>query len=282
VERRIDIRTLLARHGLHPKRSWSQNFLISAGALQRIADAAQVRDEPVVELGAGPGTLTAALAAVSPRVLAVERDRDFARLLRAEFSLSSNVEVLEANAARLDWSQLQKRLGGPCVVVGNLPYHMATPILFSLLESGGAVRRAVLMLQREMAERLAASPGSRACGASSVMLQMRADVEELFDVPPGSFYPAPKVHSRVVQIRPLVAPRHPVRDPALFGRMVRTAFSSRRKTLSNALRAFFGAPSREPGERVLQRAGIDPARRPETLTLEEWARLSDAAGAEAQ
>lgn len=282
MERRFDIRSLLARHGLRPKRSWSQNFLVDAAVLERIADACDIAGRPVVELGAGAGALTAVLAASASRVIAVERDREFARLLRAEFALSPTVEVLEANAARLDWEELAHQLGGPCVAVGNLPYHMATPILFSLLEAPGAVLRAVLMLQREMAERLCAEPGTRECGAASVMLQMRADVEAVLDVPPGAFYPAPRVYSRVIRIRPLPGLRHAVRDFGYFGRLVRSAFSGRRKTLSNSLRAFLSKSSRDASDEIIRRAGIDPGLRAEALSLEDWARLSDITQGESQ
>lgn len=249
--------------------------MVDAAVLQRIARACDIAARPVVELGAGAGALTAVLAETASRVIAVERDREFARLLRAEFALFENVEILEANAVRLDWEDLARRLGGPCVAVGNLPYHMATPILFSLLDKPGAVLRAVLMLQREMAERLCAVPGARACGASSVMLQMRADVEAVLDVPPGAFFPAPRVYSRVIRIRPLPGLRHAVQDFAHFSRLVRSAFSGRRKTLSNSLRAFLGKDTRASSDEIIRRAGIDPGLRAEALSLEDWARLSD-------
>jgi 16S rRNA (adenine1518-N6/adenine1519-N6)-dimethyltransferase len=250
--------------------------LVDGSVLRAIAENATRGDPPVVvELGAGPGVLTHLLAQGCPRVVAVERDRDLARVLRSEFAGNGSVEILEDNAARLDWRELCARVGTP-VVVGNLPYHMATPILFHTLEAGPLIARFMFMFQREMAARLTAAPGGRPYGVLSIMAQQLAEIERVIDVPPRAFFPAPKVHSRVLCFTPLPAPRAPVADPQLFSKIVRGAFSQRRKTIRNALAAAFGGQIDKDGvERLLQRAGISPTARPEQLSIETFAQLSN-------
>lgn len=273
---RINVKAILRRHGLRPKRSFSQNFLVDPGVLQGIAGAASLHDaEPVVELGAGLGALTAMLSREAGRVVAVERDRDLARVLRGEFAGEPKVEVLEANAARLDWAELRARLGRPPVVVGNLPYHMASQILFHLLEAGTNIDRFLIMVQREMAERMTSVPGGRDWGVLSVQLQLRADVEIVLRVPPDAFHPAPRVHSAVVRGRPLARPRVPLSDAELFRRLVRGVFNQRRKKIRNGLRATFPALESGAVDLALAGAGISPLQRPEQLGLAELARLVD-------
>jgi 16S rRNA (adenine1518-N6/adenine1519-N6)-dimethyltransferase len=271
-------RALLARHGLHAKKSWGQNFLQDENALDDIARlAAPSPGEAVVELGAGLGHLTARLVARGAKVVAVERDREMARVLRAE--LGERITLLEADAARLDWAELAARLGTPdapggaprLAVAGNLPYHLSSPILFSLLDAARSLRRAVLLLQREVAERLAAAPGGRDFGLPSVLLQREAEVEVARRVPPGAFWPPPRVESAVVcaRFRQAVVP---VLDEARFRRLVKAGFGQRRKTLRNALEAARVAPP-ERLAAALASAGIDPGRRGETLTVAEWVAL---------
>jgi 16S rRNA (adenine1518-N6/adenine1519-N6)-dimethyltransferase len=270
-------RALLEKYGLRAKKSWGQNFLGDEGILDEIARLAAPREgDPVVELGAGLGHLTARLLARGARVVAVERDRDLARVLRAE--LGESVVLLEADAARLDLGRIAAEHGadGRVAVVGNLPYHLSSPILFSLLDQAEHVSRAVFLLQREVAERLSAAPGTRAWGILSVLLQREAFVSVERIVPPGAFLPPPKVESAVLCaiFRP---PEHPVADTARFRRLVKAGFAQRRKTLANALGA---ASLAEPAalSAALARAGIDPRRRAETLTVAEWAALDRALG----
>jgi 16S rRNA (adenine1518-N6/adenine1519-N6)-dimethyltransferase len=272
----INVRALLRTHGLRPKATWSQNFLVDISVIRAIAkQVAECNPQVVVELGAGLGALTSVLAQCCPRVVAVERDRDLARVLRSEFAGNGRVEVLEDNAATLDWHQLCARIGRP-VVVGNLPYNIATPILFHLLEAGSLLVRFILMFQREMAARITAAPGSRRYGVLSIMVQQQAEVGRVLDVPPSAFFPLPKVHSRVLWFNPLVKPRFPVRDQKLFSKIVRGAFNQRRKTIRNALRsALAGQILKEDIERLLELAGITPTARPEQLSIETYAKLSD-------
>ncbi len=268
-------RALLDKYELRAKKSWGQNFVGDEHVLDDIARLAAPRaGGRVVELGAGLGHLTVRLLARGAVVTAVERDRDMARVLRGE--LGDRITLLEADAARLDYAALAA--AGPLAVVGNLPYHLTSPILFDLLDQAGQVDRAVFLLQREVAERLAASPGEKDWGVLSVFLQREAEVSVERIVPPGAFFPPPRVHSAVVHVafRP-PAPAAAVLDPARFRKLVKAGFAQRRKTLGNALRAGEVAP---PGAlaAALAATGLDPGRRGETLTVEEWAALERALG----
>jgi 16S rRNA (adenine1518-N6/adenine1519-N6)-dimethyltransferase len=252
---------LLRRHGLRPKKDWGQNFLGDPRILAELAGLAGLRPgETVVELGAGLGHLTRALAATGARVIAVERDRDLVPILRAELP---QVEIAEANAKSFDLSAAAR--GERIVVCGNLPYHLSSPILFHLLDHRAALRRAVLLLQREVAERVAAPPGGRDYGVLSVLVQHVADARIGLQVDRHAFTPPPEVESSVLVLDFLPSARAHVRDERRFRALVKTAFSQRRKTLWNALKAM-------PGARVaLERAGIDPQRRGETLSGAEFA-----------
>ncbi len=273
-------RELLERHGLRAKKSGGQNFLSDASVQDAIARLAVERPgEVVVEIGSGLGHLTERLVAHGARVVAVERDRDMARVLRAE--LGDRVTVVEADAARADLAALAAQApgGGPAgrvAVAGNIPYHLTGPILFSLLDQADAVSRAVLLVQREVAERLAAAPGTKDWGLLSVLLGQRGEVEIDRVVPRGAFHPPPRVDSAVVRIdlhgR---APRS--LDGRRFRLLVKGGFGQRRKTLRNALEAAHVA-SRDVLSAAFAAAGIDPGRRGETLSVEEWEALDRALG----
>jgi len=281
---------LLEKYGLRAKKSWGQNFLGDEAILDDISRlAVRSPGERLVELGAGMGHLTVRLLARGARVVAVERDRDMARVLRGE--LGGRVELLEADAVGLDYGALAASTAtatatptpiatptsNPQIaIVGNLPYHLTSPILFSLLDQARHVSRAVFLLQREVAERLAASPGTKAWGLLSVLLQHRAEVRVARRVPRGAFLPPPAVESAVL-VAELGPPRAPVADEARFRRLVKAGFAQRRKTLANALAASRLAPPEQLAE-ALASAGIDPRRRGEALTVEEWATLERALG----
>jgi 16S rRNA (adenine1518-N6/adenine1519-N6)-dimethyltransferase len=272
---------LLDRHGLEPKKSWGQNFLGDASILDGIARLAVERPgEVVVEIGAGLGHLTERLVAHGARVVALERDRDMARVLRAEFG-GDLVRLVEADAARADFAALAAEAPGGAqpgrvAVAGNIPYHLTSPILFALLDQADAVSRAVLLVQREVAERLAASPGTKDWGLLSVILRQRGDVDIDRFVPRGAFHPPPRVDSAVVRID--LHGREPrVADAARFRLLVKGGFGQRRKTLRNALEAARIAP-REALQAALQAAGVDPGRRGETLSVDEWEAIDRALG----
>jgi 16S rRNA (adenine1518-N6/adenine1519-N6)-dimethyltransferase len=261
-------RALLDKYGLRAKKSWGQNFLGDEEILDHIARlAVESPGEAVVELGAGLGHLTARLVARGARVTAVERDRDMARVLRGE--LGGAVTLLEADAASLDYRALAA--GGRVAVVGNLPYHLTSPILFGLLDQADHVARAVFLVQREVAERLVADPGTKDWGLLSVLLQHRAGVTVERRVPPGAFLPPPKVESAVLRAA-FRAPEAAPLDEARFRRLVKAGFAQRRKVLSNALSAARVVDA-EALSRALAAAGVDGRRRGETLTVREWLAL---------
>ncbi|MFT3914424.1 MAG: 16S rRNA (adenine(1518)-N(6)/adenine(1519)-N(6))-dimethyltransferase RsmA [Anaeromyxobacteraceae bacterium] len=286
-------RALLEKHGLRAKKSWGQNFLADPEVLDAIADlAAPPPGAPVVELGAGLGHLTVRLAGRGARVTAVERDRDMALVLREELlpgwgpdpaspvgaggaeppAKRGRIELVEADAVRVDWAAVADRLGVTRLhVAGNLPYHLSSPILFALLDHADRIAQAVFLLQREVAERLAAEPGTKDFGLLSVLLQREADVRVARRVPAGAFLPPPKVESAVLEARFRPPPGGPL-DTALFRKLVKAGFAQRRKTLSNALDAARLAPPKAV-EAALAQAAIDPRRRGETLEVAEWEAL---------
>ncbi len=265
-----------------PRKRFGQHFLRDPRVLDAIVETAAVGPaDAVVEIGAGTGALTRRLAARAGRLVAVEIDRDLVGPLQAAFAAQPSVEVLAADALDLDLPGLAARLGRRLVVVGNVPYNISSPLLFALIEARGAIERMVLMLQREFAERLAAAPGSPAYGALSVLAQLHLVIDARFHVPPGAFRPPPAVESTVLTLTPRSAPAVPLDDPTRFRRVVRAAFAQRRKTLLNALRAAkLGPAAPDALAARLEAAGIEPARRGETLSIEEFARLDRALAAE--
>lgn len=269
-----DPRRVLSRHGLAPKRSFSQNFLISERIVRAIVQACELGPAAhVVELGPGCGTLTQSLAAACARVYAVERDPDMLRVLEAETD-PQRVQLVRGDAKHVDL----KTLGGgsPITVAGNLPYAITGAILRQLIEHSELVVRAVLMVQREVRDRLVAAAGTPEYGALTVFAQQMFRVETVVHVPRTAFHPPPKVTSSVVKLTPLASPRAP-RSPT-FEAVVRAAFQARRKTLRKALSQRFGA---ERAASALQAAELDGQRRGETLEIEEFARLASALDAQA-
>jgi 16S rRNA (adenine1518-N6/adenine1519-N6)-dimethyltransferase len=274
-----DPRRVLARHDLDAKKSWGQNFLVDRSVLDRIVRAAALAaDDVVLEIGAGTGALTGALAAAAPaprRILAVERDPDMLRVLGTELASAPTVEIRAADAAELDFAAESAAAGRPLVVLGNLPYQIGSVILLALAHAGAAVARAVVMVQKEFAQRVVAPAGSKTYGRLSVMIQQRMSARILFHVGSGSFYPRPKVTSSVMRLDSLPTPLAPVADERRFERVVKEAFGTRRKMLRRALEPAFGA---EVIARAFERTGIAGTRRAEELTVVDFARLSDAIG----
>ena len=271
-----DPRAVLKRYGLHPKRSWGQCFLVSPKAVKIIADACVGGDSSgivVAEIGAGVGTLTSALIQRGAVVTAVERDREMCDILRAEIGEEAGFTLIEADAAKVDYAEL---FGGkPGVIAGNLPYQLTGRLIRRVVAAVDAIERAVLMVQREVAERLAAPAGHPARGALSVVVEARFHARIIHRLKPTAFHPPPKVHSAVVRLDPRdrkVFDRGI--DPDAFDAMVNAAFSGRRKTLLNALVAA-GIADRETVRARIAQAGIDPGLRPERLSVDDFARLTD-------
>jgi 16S rRNA (adenine1518-N6/adenine1519-N6)-dimethyltransferase len=248
-----------------PRKRFGQHFLTDRHYLARIVEAIDPRPgDAMLEIGPGTGILTAELARVVERLHVVEIDRDLAADLRRRFP-PERVAVLEGDALELDLASLP----APLRVVGNLPYNVSTPLLFHVAASAPRVRDCVFMLQKEVVDRMVAAPGTADYGRLSVMLQYRFAMAMALRVPPGAFTPPPKVDSAVVRMRPLGEDRPRARDESLFEAVVASAFSQRRKTLRNAAR------ERVP-EAAFARAGIDPSRRGETLSVAEFIALADA------
>lgn len=258
-------------------RALGQHFLRDRSVVDRILDLVQpTARDLVIEIGPGRGALTEALAARAGRLLALEIDADLVAALQARFADASHVEIRHADARRFVAGGLRALVPGPdgrVVVLGNLPYSVGKPILAALVEAGPQIDEMALMLQKEVAERVAAAPGSKTYGALSVLTQASAAVRLSFTVPPGAFSPPPRVESAVIHLTPHREPPVAIADSSRFGVVVRAAFSQRRKSLANALAAGLAIPA-DRARRMAQEAGIDPGRRAESLSLAEFARLA--------
>ncbi len=265
---RAQLVALLEEHGLRPSRALGQNFVVDANTVRRIARLARVgAGDEVLEIGAGLGSLTLALVETGAHVRAMEVDRFLLAPLRAVVE-PLGVEVHHADALRADYSTI---VTGPTTVVANLPYNVATPLVLHLLETQPLITRMLVMVQKEVGERFAAHAGDEAYGAVSLRVQYFADAVVLGKVGPNVFVPKPKVDSALVEF----TRRDRVRiDPAVVGeeelsRVIRTSFGQRRKMLRRSLHDW-------ASDGVFERAGVDPTRRPEELTLEEFAALAAA------
>jgi len=265
---------VLKAYGIHPRRRFGQHFLISRRVLDRLLETAALSSqEGVLEIGAGIGTLTVPLAEMAGGVVAVELDQDLLPALRDAVVRFPRVSVVQGDAMSLDLVRLTAPLPRPRKSVSNLPYNIASPLIVSLLERPLGLTRMVFTMQREVAERLAATPGGKDYGALSVAVQYRAAARIVMRVPRTAFFPPPAVESAVVLLEVLPQPAVRVDDEAVFFRVVRGAFAHRRKTLRNTLA---GALALDPAavDAASRQAGIDPGRRGETLTLEEFASLA--------
>jgi len=259
------------------RRALGQHFLRDSALARTIAELARLTpDDLCVEIGPGEGALTFLLAERAGRLLALEIDEAFLTRLGPRLASFAHVELRQADARRFDYSTLpalKPSAAGRVVVVGNLPYSASKPILERLVEARTAISEMVLTLQKEVAERVAAGPGSKRYGALSVLTQLYCDVRLAATIPPGAFKPPPQVDSAVIHLRVLAAPRVPVADERRFRRIVEAAFGQRRKTLANALAGGLGV-SVATARQWLAAADLDPSRRAETLTLEEFSRLN--------
>ncbi|MFK7929506.1 MAG: 16S rRNA (adenine(1518)-N(6)/adenine(1519)-N(6))-dimethyltransferase RsmA [Myxococcota bacterium] len=251
------------------RRRFGQHFLSDMGIVNRIVRRSGVGEgSRVLEIGPGLGILTHALVETGADVTAVELDRDLADHIERVFP---TVRLVRGDAAKQNWAEL---LGeGPWTVVANLPYNVGTTVVMQLVRQPEIFSRIVVMLQKEVVDRMLAGPGSRTFGALSVQVQARAQGTHLLAVPPGSFFPAPKVHSSVIRLETHATPQVGNVTPKVFDRVVRAAFSHRRKTIVNSLAPLFG---KDRARQALVTAGIDPSVRAEQLGLGEYQALAEA------
>jgi 16S rRNA (adenine1518-N6/adenine1519-N6)-dimethyltransferase len=265
--------------GFRPRKRFGQHFLIDQRVAERIAAVVQAGpDQAVLEVGPGTGALTTALVRLCGRAIGVEIDRDLVAGLRQRFP-PQKLRLVEGDILRVDLAALlAEEQAARLVVVGNLPYNITAPLLIRLLEQRSCIDKAVLMVQREVAERLTAEPGSRRYGQITLQLALWAEVRLVMVVEPRAFRPVPKVHSAVIECRFSGQPRCALDDERTFRRLVRTAFGQRRKMLRNSLLAMLPAQDWARLPDIAAEAGIDLTRRPEQLALGEFCRLSDVWG----
>ncbi|MCC6346154.1 MAG: ribosomal RNA small subunit methyltransferase A [Nitrospirales bacterium] len=248
------------------KKHLGQNFLFDPSILHRIIGVSGITpQDTVVEIGPGPGRLTLLLAGTARRVVAIELDEKLYEKLGQESRGYRNIELIHADALAYPYEELE-----PFKVVANIPYYITTPIIFRLIEARKKLESMTLTIQKEVAERIVAVPGTKDYGVLSVMLHYYSEARIAFIIPRGAFRPVPEVDSAVIHLEIRKSPKVSVQDERLFFTTVRTAFAQRRKTLANALKPLF----RESREVLLQ-AGIVPSRRAETLSIEEFASLAD-------
>lgn len=265
------VRRLAERFDLRPSKRLGQNFLLDPNLARAIvADTEVAPGDLVVEVGAGLGSLTCALADAGATVLAIEFDRGLIPALEEAVHERTSVRVLHADATRLDWPGTLQ--GGPWTLVSNLPYNVGTSIVLDVLERAPMVRRLVVMLQREVGERLAASAGDEAYGAVSVRVAARAEARLVRRVPPEVFWPRPSVGSVIVRLDRFDPEPSWADDPRVW-RVVDTAFAQRRKTMRNAMRRL--GLDAEAADAVLADAGVDPSARPEELAPDDLVRVAE-------
>lgn len=270
-------RAILRKYRIRPAKRLGQSFLVDNNITAMIAESSGIEEEDtVVEIGAGLGVMTALIAPMVRKVMAIEVDPALIAVLRSELSGIPNVEIHHVDVLRYDFSfPLEGR--GKIKVIGNIPYNISSQILFRLLEFRQHISSVTLMVQKEVAERITALPSTKEYGIPSVIISMYAAVSRLMTVPATCFYPVPKVDSAVVKLEMRDVPLHPIGKHEVFIETVKAAFAQRRKTLTNNLKGM--ACIRRAGTDIpslLAGAGIDGGRRGETLTVEEFGRLSEA------
>lgn len=271
---------IIRKHRFTFKKSLGQNFLIDGGVLDQIIEAAGLDEtRGALEIGPGIGSLTEQLAKAAGKVTAVEIDRRLIPILQDVMSPYGNVSIVHGDILKTDLKQLwQEQFAGieNVSVVANLPYYVTTPIIMKLLEERLPLENIVVMVQKEVAERMAAKPGGKEYGSLSIAVQYYCEPELVCIVPGKSFIPAPNVESAVIKLRRRDAPAVSVPDEAKFFHVVQTSFSQRRKTLANNLLAFSGKDRKGELSELLLSIGIQPERRAETLSLEEFAKVCEA------
>lgn len=270
---------VLQRHNFTFQKKYGQNFLIDMNVLERVIGAARIREEDcVLEIGPGIGTMTQLLAERAGKVIAVEIDNNLIPILEETLSPYVNVKIINEDILKLDIKELVREQGEgrPVKVVANLPYYITTPIVMGLLEGGAPLESITVMVQKEVADRMQAGPGSKDYGALSLAVQYYAKPYIAANVPPNCFMPRPNVGSAVIRLTRHQEPPVQVKDPGLMFRIIRASFNQRRKTLQNGLNNSPEVPfSKEIIGTAIESLGLPPAVRGEALTLEQFAGISD-------
>jgi 16S rRNA (adenine1518-N6/adenine1519-N6)-dimethyltransferase len=272
------IKALTAEFGFTFSKGLGQNFLTDPGVLDQIVEAAEPA-EGVLEIGPGFGVLTCALAQAAEKVVSVEIDQRLIPVLQYTLGEFQNVKIIQDDVLKMDLQALLNTEfpGKKISIAANLPYYITTPIVTSLIEAKLPLKNIVVRVQKEVAQRFCAAPGTKDYGAITLLCQYYTAPSIITEVPAARFYPAPKVDSAVVRFAMLDKPRISVRDEKLFFRVVKAAFAQRRKTLLNCLASGFGADKAEL-TRLLEEAGIDPGVRGERLSIDEFGRIADKIG----
>ncbi|HEY5576050.1 MAG TPA: 16S rRNA (adenine(1518)-N(6)/adenine(1519)-N(6))-dimethyltransferase RsmA [Clostridiaceae bacterium] len=266
-------KNIVKKYGFKFSKGLGQNFLIDDTVLEDIIAAADISPEDlVIEIGPGVGTLTKLLLKKAKKVCAIELDDKLIPILHEELKEFGNLEVIHGDALKVDFNEIigdEKSVK----VVANLPYYVTTPIISRLLKGNYSFSSITIMIQKEVAERIAAKPSTKDYGALTLLVQYHSTVEIVRKVSPDAFIPQPKVESMVIKLNKLPGPRVDVADVDLFFKVIRESFNMRRKTLSNSLKNM--KIDKEKLQKAFEEAGIDPIRRGETLSIEEFAKLSD-------
>jgi 16S rRNA (adenine1518-N6/adenine1519-N6)-dimethyltransferase len=272
---------ILQKYGFSFKKSLGQNFLIDPNILRKITDAANLTQESgAIEIGPGIGALTEQLARACKKVVAFEIDQRLLPILNETLAPYSNVDIIHSDVLKANVKEIiHERMAGieDIMVVANLPYYVTTPIIMKLLTDNLPIRGLVVMLQKEVADRMTARPGTKDYGSLSIAVQYYTDVEIVMNVPKTVFVPQPNVDSAVIRLTRRSTPRAVVKDESFFFQVTKASFAQRRKTIFNNLSSQLpsGKEKKEAILAALEQANIDPKRRGETLTIEEFARLSD-------
>ena len=272
------IKYIMDKYGFRFSKSLGQNFLIDESIVEQIIDGAEIGpDDVVLEVGPGIGVMTQAMARRAKKVVAIEIDDSLLPVLRETLAEEDNVEVVSGDVLKVDLQKIidEKLDGQAPKVVANLPYYVTTPIIMRFLEEQIPVTDIVVMVQKEVADRMVADPGGKIYGALSVVVQYYAEPSKVVKVPRSVFMPQPNVESSVVRLEKRPEPPVDLKAPDLFFKTIRSAFMKRRKTLLNALSSGELAVSKEQAKAVLDACGIDPKRRGETLDMNEFAALAN-------
>ena len=271
-------RILLAAHNIRPKKQLGQNFIIDPAFTEKIVKRAGILPEDIIlEIGAGLGALTIPLARRAQKVFAVEKDRQIIPILNMEILVSglANISIIEKDILSVDIKTLIEDIGGKIVVMGNLPYNISSQILVQLIRSREGISRAVLMFQKELAQRITAETGCKDYGRLTVMLRYCSDIKKLVNAKASLFFPKPKVDSEILELKFKKEIDHKAADEQFLFKVIKSGFGNRRKTLKNALAASELNIDPNTATVVLEKSGIDPIRRAETLTVEEFVKLSN-------